>query len=339
MSQQHPSIDESQPHAPDVAERLTADQGFSRGWGEHFQPSEAYLIDCHVHMRDQAPEAIAQAVQHFYQRLDAWRLRRLIVLNGRPDNLDAFASVASHDDRFRWLVQPRHDEPDIDLLERAFNAGAVGVKLHNAAVITSGAPYDVWLSQPWTRIFERIARQRAAVLWHVTQRLTDSPYTGGDRNSYWSEGWKKGVTYRNHELLEAFLQVVRRWPQIPFIGAHQLHVGFDRLDELFAEHANLYIDTSIGCFVRWGDRMYRPDRQRARDFFTRHSHRILFGTDCGIGLEATEEYVFQAFLGHVRYLRQLRLPDPVLQAVAHGNAERLFKLEPLQVKRKGNLRP
>lgn len=332
-------IDYDLPYSPDVAERQTSDEGFSRGWGEHFQPNEAYWVDCHVHMRDKSTDVMARAVGEYFERLDAWRLRRVIALDARSFTVDAFAETGKKDDRFCWCAWPRYHEPDADFVDRAFQAGACGLKLHNAHILTEGGDYKVWLGKDWQRVFERVAAQRKCILWHVTQRLTDSPYTGGNRDSYWREARQSGLTCTNADLLEVFLQVVKRYPDIPFIGAHQLHVGFDKLDELFERHPNLLTDTSCGFFVRWGDHMYDADRRRARQFFLRHSGRILFGTDCGIGVEATQEYVFQSFLGHVRYLRQLHLPHDVLQAVSHCNTERTFGLPELQVKRKGNVRP
>src|SRR5690606_19857022 len=91
------------------------------------------------------------------------------------------------------------------------------------------------------------------VLWHVTQRLSASPYHGGGENSYWSEGWARGVTFTNEDLLGVTLQVMRNHPGLIVQGAHQLHVGFDRLARLFEEYPNLYIDTSCAWYVRWAD--------------------------------------------------------------------------------------
>jgi len=118
-----------------------------------------------------------------------------------------------------------------------------------------------------------------------------------------------------------------------------LHVGFDRLDELLADHPNLYFDTSIGMFVRWGDRMYNEDRECAREFFMKWSDRILFGTDCIFKTDTIDDYLHQHFLGHVRYVRQLNLPQEELEQVAHRNTERLMDLEPAAVERRGALRP
>ena len=140
--------------------------------------------------------------------------------------------------------------------------------------IDVGGDHKVWLNAEWQAIFERLSAARLPVLWHVTQRHTVSPYTGGGLQSYWTEAWEKGLTCTNQDLLDVFLELCNRWPDIPFIGAHQLHVGFDKLDELLPKYPNLYIDTSCGCFVRWGDRLYKPDRRRGRDFFCRHAERI-----------------------------------------------------------------
>ncbi len=327
------------PHARDVRERETADAGFSRGWGEHFQPCERYWIDCHTHMREETSDAIGAVIEPWHERLEAWRLRRHLAMDGNPEHADDFGAVAQADDRFRWLVWMDHDEPDLANLETCLSAGASGLKLHNAPVIRSGTDPTVWHRDGWHDVFERMAAADKPVLWHVTQRLTDSPYTGGGRHSYWSDGWEAGVEYTNEDLLQSFLAVVDEHPNTDFIGAHQLHLGFDRLHALLRNHPNLHFDTSIGWFVRWGDRLHPEDRDRARSFAMEWSDRILFGTDCVLGSELMGEYVYQQFLGHVRYLRQLQLSHEPLQAISHRNAERLFGFDSMDVPRKGALRP
>lgn len=326
-------------HADDVHERETVDDGFSRGWGGHFQPSEEYWVDCHTHVRADDADSVLDLIRPWGDRLDAWRFRRTVSLDGTPERADAFSTAADEDDRFAWLMWPRYDDPDIAGLEECLDAGASGLKLHNKPVIEDAADPEVWHSTEWGRVFERMGEESLPVLWHVTQRLTDAPYTGGGRNSYWKTGWENGAEFTNEDLLQSFLTVVETTPETDFIGAHQLHLGFDRLDELLAAHSNLYIDTSIGCFVRWGDRMYPADRERAREFFIEWSDRILFGTDCILQEELMGEYVYQQFLGHVRYIHQLNLPNDALQNVAHRNAERLMQLPEADPSMRGALRP
>lgn len=327
------------PHADDVHERETLDDGFSSGWGAHFQPSEEYWVDCHTHVRADDADSVLELIEPWGDRLDAWRFRRTVSLDGSPERAAAFSAAADDDDRFAWLMWPRYDDPDLEGLDECLDAGASGLKLHNKPVIQEAADPSVWHSERWNRVFERMGEAGLPVLWHVTQRHTDAPYTGGGRDSYWKTGWENGAEFTNEELLQSFLSVVDEHPDTDFIGAHQLHVGFDRLDELLAEHSNLYIDTSIGCFVRWGDEMYPEDRERAREFFVEWSDRILFGTDCILTEELMGEYVYQQFLGHVRYIHQLDLPNDALQNVSHRNVERLMQLPEADPSMRGALRP
>lgn len=324
------------PRSPDVHEREHIDNGFSAGWGAHHRPSEKYWIDCHTHMR---ADDINDVIDRWMEFLEAYRLRCTVGLDGSPETAEEFGTAATANDAFRWLVWLDHDDPDIEGLETCLDAGASGLKLHNAPVIENAADPAVWHSPEWRRIFERLSGEPLPVLWHVTQRHTAAPYTGGGRFSYWSEGWENGTEFTNEDLLDSFLSVVESYPDVDFIGAHQLHVGFDRLAGLFAQYPNLHVDTSIGCFVRWADQMPPADRERAREFFLNWSDRILFGTDCILEEEALGEYLYQQFLGHVRYVRQLNLPHDPLQKVSHRNAERLFGLDGFDVSRKGALRP
>jgi predicted TIM-barrel fold metal-dependent hydrolase len=327
------------PHSPDVEERETADDGFSSGWAPHHQPSEEYWIDCHTHMRETAVEDIRDAIGPWSDRLQAWRLRRTVAMDGWPEDAAAFSAAQNADDRFAWLARLDYDDPDIDGLEECLAAGASGLKLHNAPLMRNAVDPEVWHSEDWHAIFERMGEADRPVLWHVTQRLTDAPYTGGGRNTYWEDGWEAGYDCDNVDMMQSFLDVVDDHPETDFIGAHQLHVGFDRLAHLFAEYPNLHVDTSIGCFVRWGDRMYPQDRDDAREFVCDWPDRVLFGTDCILGQEEVAEFTYQQFLGHVRYVRQLRLPTEVLQQVSHRNTERLMGMDSLDVENKGALRP
>jgi predicted TIM-barrel fold metal-dependent hydrolase len=101
----------------------------------------------------------------------------------------------------------------------------------------------------------------------------------------------------------------------------------------------VYIDTSIGCFVRWGDEMYPEDRKKLRDFFIKYADRILFGTDIGMGKGYNLETEHLSLMGHIRFVRQLRLPYDELQKVSHENAEKLFRIEKSSDVRTGNIRP
>lgn len=328
------------PHSPDVAARSGLDNGFSKGWGLHFQPNEAYWLDCHNHLgKDTTPAQLACMLDEWFAALDAYRLGRIMVIVKNPEAFPACRDVAARDARFNWIVRMFPDQPDLDLLRRALDHGARGVKLHNAPLMSGKAPPDIWLSDAWSRIFQALAQTNYPVLWHVTQRLSASPYHGGRPNVYWQDGAQTNHHVTNEKLLQIFLQVVRQYPPIPFIGAHQLHVGLERLGSILAETPNLLIDTSCGFVVRWADVLYDHDRDVLRRFVLAHPERILFGTDASLSAGGTDTWMIQAFLNHARFINQLQLPDDVLQQVAHANAERIFQLAPISVPHRGNSRP
>lgn len=327
------------PHDPDVSRRDTEDGGFSRGWGFHMLASERYWLDSHSHFRFGSPDEGRAAITHWFERLEAWRLGQFVGVDGSPANLGVYAEVA-RDPRVVWLLWLPYNEPNLEACQRAFDLGAGGLKVHNNLVITSGSDCHVWEDEGWARIFTEANQRRKPILWHVTQRVTASSYHGGGLHAYWEEGWKKGVTYTNEDLLQAHLRLLRAYPDIPFIGAHQHYLGLERLTDLFGSYPNLYIDTSVGGIVRWGDVMYPEDQERWRASVIRHADRFLFGTDSSVGESgALFEVNVQAFLNHVRFIHQLRLPDDVLQKVAWANCVRLYGLEERPSARRSSVRP
>lgn len=320
------------PHAPDVLERETSDGGFSSGWGLHHPPSETYILDCHTHMKGTTERGVRKALDEFFVRAGALRLRRLVALDGNPKNAAAFTKAAAKDDRFLWLVWPHHRKPDLKFFKKAARMpGFTGLKLHNHAVIREGDSPDVWRTKAWDEVFACCGELGKPVLWHVTQRLTDCPYMGGGRNSYWKEGWPKGVKYGNRELLDVFLEKVRTHRATRFIGAHHLHIGPNLCGALLAEHSNLFVDLSCGNIVHDGDELYAEDRERWRSYALKYPERLLFGTDCALGGTAGLWYLWETLAAHVRFLRQLRLPKPVLEGVAHANFERLAGLPTVEL--------
>ncbi len=331
------------PYDPDVLERETVDDGFSSGWGFHFPTSEKYWIDCHVHVQ-RSPD-FRQYVDRWFDWSVAWRQAGFIALDARPESSESkfsyteLAEIVKEDDRLAFLYYPGIDTPEAERLEEALELGARGLKLWSPTFVLEARPADEFEHPKWAGVFKIVNDKELPIVWHVTQRVTGSPYTGGNKNSYWGEGWKKGVKYTNEDLLQSFLRIAKAHPKGHFIGAHQLHVGWDRLEEIFEEHPNVYIDTSIGCFVRWGDVMYPEDQKKLREFFIKYSDRILFGTDIGIGVGQHQETYRLSLMGHMLFVRQLRLPYEDLQKVSHENAERLFGIEKSSDVRMGNIRP
>jgi len=338
--------DNRYPLSPDVVERETLDNGFSAGWGFHFRPVPAYAFDCHVHYMGNPMKPFADCTTA--RLAEAAKLgvpRALMILQiydkaqeRQPDGLmdifpwftldEAKARLAGYDtEALPWSAYISYRDPDAKLVHAIASAGAVCMKLHNAAVIMDNAPHDVWLSPAWDETFAAMAERKLPVLFHVTQRLSASAYTNAGRNSYWKVGWPNGVTYTNEDLLQSFLAVCKRHPDVNFIGAHQLHIGWERLGALLAEYPNLYIDTTVGCTLHEEDDFYPADAEYLRNFFLQWQDRLLFGTDTFWSEETLDTGMYRR---HMRFLSKLDLTQEALDKMYHGNLERLCGLSALR---------
>ena len=90
--------------------------------------------------------------------------------------------------------------------------------------------------------------------------------------------------------------------------------------------------------VEFGAREAELGRQprRAREFFLKYQDRIMFGTDNEVTeemyrnhfrwLETADEYFdYWGYPGQGRWeIYGMDLPDPVLEKIYHGNAEKMF---------------
>jgi len=105
-------------------------------------------------------------------------------------------------------------------------------------------------------------------------------------------------------------------------------MGWERLDELFEAHPNLYIDTSSGCMLPVGDTMYPNDRDFLRRFFLKWSDRVIFGADAFWGRRG-DGAAEPRYYWHINFLKALDLPCEILDKICHGNIERLCRIAPL----------
>jgi len=215
------------------------------------------------------------------------------------------------------------------MIHDAADLGASFVKLHNAPLIEQNIPYDIWLSDEWRETFKAISDRGLPVLWHVAQRLPSIDYLGGGRNTYWDTGWEHGTKFTNEDLLQVFLACCRQFPKINFIGAHQLHIGWDRLCDLFTGYPNLYVDTTVGCSLKLHDDFYPHDKEYLREVFLRRSERIIYGTDSFWGTAGTS-FRERGTLEHMRFITALDLTGGALNNICHGNIERLYGIAPLK---------
>jgi predicted TIM-barrel fold metal-dependent hydrolase len=313
------TVADSFPHAPDNAERDSLDDGFSAGWGRHFLPAEEHVIDCHMHIDGKEPWMVRKGLNMLFEGLDAYRLDQVIVVDAGPGSVAWFKQVAETDRRFNFIPWLKPDKPDVEFLRRAKDCGAVGFKLHNHQIWRGLFEPDVWESPEWQAVFAEAEKLDMPCLWHVTQVVGSGLYSG--------EGLgKPRERAGNAEMMERFLKIVDRFKGITFVGAHVLYVGDETLNELFGAHQNLTVDTSCGYFLRFGDAIHEDDFTPAREFAIKWSDRLLFGTDNRTSAAHSNPTCFEAFRCHLRYLKALRLPQEVLDAICWQNAQRVFGL-------------
>lgn len=340
--------DEQQfPRAPECAVHNTVDNGFARGFGAHFHPVPEYFADCHVHYAASVTgQPLLDAVGRYRALAAPLGVRKLVLLPpvsvsskanahiqpGDVRRLNLHLDLAQADPDLAWLIYLRHDMPDEAFVREAIGKGCRGLKLHMAPLVVTGADYRVFLSPAWKRVFTLLEQNRLPVLFHVTQYIGGSRYKnmGGDdrkivRNRYFSEGRDRGITCTNEDLLAMFLQLVSTHPGIPFVGAHELYLGLDRLDDLLDSHDNLHIDASGGFLLNDDDDFYPQDRDLYKKFVIKQASRILYASDASTEDHVTCEQQQAMQRCRMRFIRRLQLPDEPLQLVCHRNTERIFR--------------
>jgi uncharacterized protein len=134
------------------------------------------------------------------------------------------------------------------------------------------------------------------------------------------------------QLLEARNRVFAKFPKTKFVS---LHMGWpENLDWV-----SQMLDQYPNVMVEFGAREAELGRQpgRTRQLFLTYPDRIMFGTDSVIDeamyrnyfrwLETTDDsFDYWGSPGQGRWeIYGIGLPDPVLEKVYHGNAEKLFK--------------
>ncbi len=137
-------------------------------------------------------------------------------------------------------------------------------------------------------------------------------------------------------IVEALRALVRRQPNVTFIGAH---VG------CYAENlawVSTMLDECPNFFVDISARIAELGRQpyAARKFLLKYADRVLFGSDMGPDLEAyriayrfleTDDEYFNYSVGEIPqqgrwHVHGVFLPDDVLKAIYSENARRLMRI-------------
>jgi predicted TIM-barrel fold metal-dependent hydrolase len=247
-----------------------------------------------------------------------------------------------------WMDWSGLQEPDffvriVERFQRFVEAGACGLKIWkdlglqvrdaNGELLRID---DVRLSP----LFEEAAKLGVPVMFHIAD--PDAFFLPIDRfNERYEElaahpDWGfHGSQYNKDDLLNQRDRVFARHPNTAFVAAHMAEKpeNLAYLDSLLSSCPNVVVDMSART-AELGRQPYT-----ARDFFLKHSDRILFGTDLVPEiemyrlhfrfLETSDEYF--EYPSHASRqgrwnIYGLHLPDHVLRKIYRENALRLFTL-------------
>ena len=303
-------------------------------------------IDYHNHLDAQEPKEILKV-------MDECGVEKIVNITMRVGEealevMDRFHSAAA--DRFAtiawmdWtdLQQPGFFARAVERLERIVEKGACGMKFWKDLGLTLRDSYGQLLRVDDDRlgaVFEKAADLDIPVMFHTAD--PDAFFFPIDRfNERYEElaahpDWSFcGAEYSKNELLAQRDRVFARHPRTTFVAAHlaERSENLSYVGRLLDTYPNLYVDI--------GARTAELGRQpySAREFFLKHSNRILFGTDLVPDremyrlhfrfLETADEYF--AYPSHASRqgrwnIYGLYLPDDVLKRIYRGNALKLLK--------------
>jgi len=317
-------------------------------------------IDFHVHAPDLTTDA---AYKDFAAMLDRIGVSAIANMDGGTGaHLDAVLKAGEpYRDRVANFItfsidginEPGWSQKFAAEMERAFKAGALGMKVWKTLGLTAKNPDGSYIQADDPRldpIWEMAAKYDKPVMIHISDSIGRF-YPIGPKNERYEAGlWAKpgdteGNYYQNgypsYEVIErARENMHRKHPKTRFVNAHLAMLYYDpaKVAKLLDTYPNA--DVEIGATVQ--------DLGRAprlwREFIIKYQDRVLLGTDGDPGrgiddfwtphwrfLETYDEYFeHPAQLrteggspGHGRWnISGIGLPDAVLRKIYYGNALR-----------------
>jgi predicted TIM-barrel fold metal-dependent hydrolase len=335
--------------APDlhVAEREHLDGGFSRDYGFWMRSYSHIWSDAHTHIaRGESEGERDERFRSLRNVMYEYNIVNGAVFCWREEDLAFVAGTQRHAPA--WGATPNN--PDVAKLRKYHEQyGIRGVKLHNTWVMKAESEGQEWefplgsgkmvpvsidymVSPEWMEFFAVCEELDLPICWHSNNRYGASPYNFGGQN----ERYFKHLSYDNEYILGHIKTLLTTYPKLKIVLCHAGFMGYRKLDGLFEQYPNLYIDTSAAFVLQDGDYLTRSERDRIRPFFIKWADRILFGTDAGAGADLADgmtephqvrRHVYHRVLPHKHFITQLFLPQEALDKITHENFERIFKME------------
>jgi predicted TIM-barrel fold metal-dependent hydrolase len=297
--------------------------------------------------------------------LESWNLRSVLVNVLSDDRLEEKGEnmrrvEAAHAGRFFLITtfdptpidDPRFAARTIERLRGEIARGAKGVKVWKTIgmeVKDAGGNY-VQIDDPrFQPIWDFLAGQGIPVLAHIGEPRaawlpldTNDPHYGYYSTHPQYHAYVHPEVPRWETIIAARDRWVARNPRLVVIAAHlaSLERDVDAVAQRLDAYPNLYVETA----ARFNDLAMQPS-PKVRDFMIRYQDRIMYGTDFGEG-DVSRTRLENGYRQHWSYLAGadpvefgragawyvktpgLALPRPVLEKIAHLNAERVLRLPP-----------
>ena len=315
-----------------------------------------YVIDVHNHVNDAARIDEHMDPKRVVEVMDNTNVRTIVILTGMwGDKLQHVIDemVKPYPGRFIVFAQidyskiddPNFSQEAVANLDDAVKRGArglkclkdlgLGVRDKSGKLIAVDDPRldPIWEEAGRLHIPVSIHTSDPEAFFHPTngeneryEELTEHP----DWSFYSAPGGPQFPS--KEELLAARDRVFARHPHTQFVALHMANWP-ENLD-----YVSSLLDRLPNVMVEFGAREAELGRQprRAREFFLKYQDRIMFGTDNEVTeemyrnhfrwLETADEYFdYWGYPGQGRWeIYGMDLPDPVLEKIYHGNAEKMF---------------
>ncbi len=312
--------------SPDNIEREQGDRGFSAGFGNTNHSWSFDWFDSHMHLAwSHFPNVlrggqIQEVMDRWFAMAGVYNSNRLILLDPYLETME----WAKDDPRvhvFWWMTWDEGHK--LEEIRRRVDEGLIqGLKLHTGDFRGKQADsFDVMISPQWQEIYAWCEQNELPILLHLNEHWGDQRYTyGRGAKKFWA-----GAAYDNGELLQFFLtEIAGKYPKLKIALAHMNFMGIDSLSGMFDRYPNLYVDTSLGMFLRQFDTLTAAEAAPYREFCIKYADRLLFGTD-GFAYQPLESrypgHIQNWWLPHQIFITQLGLPQQTLDAVTHGSCE------------------
>lgn len=315
--------------APDNVERERGDNGFSAGFGNTNHSWSLDWFDSHLHLAySHFPNKLSG--QQIQEVMDNWFERVGIHHCGRAILLDPYLETmewARDDPRVHVFWWMKWDESNkLEEIKRRVSEGLIqGLKLHTGDFRRRQAEdFSVMGSSRWREIYAWCEANELPILLHLNEHWGDQQYAyGRGAKEFWAR-----ASYTNNDLLQFFLtKIAAGYPGIKWTLAHMNFMGVDSLAAIMDRHPNIYVDTSIGMFLREYDHLTPEEIEPYREFCIKYADRVMFGTDAFAYHPLESSYaghVHNWWLPHHIFITQLGLPQETLDKITHGTCEAML---------------